>query len=77
VNRKSPEEGHIALGFQISGDGKCIVQKKATQEKTYPVWGINQDEHNLARKKWHVVQLILHAELGIWDTSHKIDKYRL
>jgi hypothetical protein len=29
VKRKAPEEGHITLGFQISGDGKCIDQKKA------------------------------------------------
>jgi hypothetical protein len=33
VKRKSPEEGHITLGFQISGDGKCNVQKKAMKEK--------------------------------------------
>jgi hypothetical protein len=33
VNRKSPEEGHITLGFQISGDGKRIAQKKAMKEK--------------------------------------------
>jgi hypothetical protein len=32
--RKSPEEGHITLGFQISGDGKCIAQKKAMKEKS-------------------------------------------
>jgi hypothetical protein len=28
-----PEEGHRTRGFQISGDGKCISQKKATKEK--------------------------------------------
>jgi hypothetical protein len=33
VKRKSPEEGHITLGYQISGDGKCIAQKKAMKEK--------------------------------------------
>jgi hypothetical protein len=32
VTRKSPEEGHITLGFQISGDGKCTAQKKAMKE---------------------------------------------
>jgi hypothetical protein len=34
VKRKSPEEGHRTLGFQISGDGKCNAQKKAMKEKT-------------------------------------------
>jgi hypothetical protein len=29
VKRKSPEEGHQTLGFQISDDGKCTAQKKA------------------------------------------------
>jgi hypothetical protein len=30
VKRKASEEGHIiTLGFQISGDGNCIAQKKA------------------------------------------------
>jgi hypothetical protein len=29
VKRKAPEEGHITLGFQISGDGKCNAQKNA------------------------------------------------
>jgi hypothetical protein len=33
VKRKSPEEGHMTLGFQISGDGKCIAEKKAMKEK--------------------------------------------
>jgi hypothetical protein len=33
VNRKAPEEGHRKIGFQISGDGKCIVQKKAMKVK--------------------------------------------
>jgi hypothetical protein len=33
VKRKAPEEGHKALGFQISGDGKCNAQKKATKDK--------------------------------------------
>jgi hypothetical protein len=33
VKRKAPEEGHRRIGFQISGDGKCIAQKKATKEK--------------------------------------------
>jgi hypothetical protein len=33
VKRKSPEEGHRRLGFQISGDGKCNAQKKAMKEK--------------------------------------------
>jgi hypothetical protein len=33
VKRKSPEEGHRTLGFQISGDGKCNAQKKAMKEK--------------------------------------------
>jgi hypothetical protein len=33
VKRKAPEEGHITLGFQISGDGKCTAQKKAMKEK--------------------------------------------
>jgi hypothetical protein len=33
VKRKAPEEGHRTLGFQISGDGKCIAQKKAMEEK--------------------------------------------
>jgi hypothetical protein len=33
VKRKAPEEGHIKHGFQISGDGKCIAQKKAMKEK--------------------------------------------
>jgi hypothetical protein len=35
VKRKSPEEGHRTLGFQISGDGKCIAQKKAMKEKIF------------------------------------------
>jgi hypothetical protein len=34
VKRKSPEEGHRTLGFQIYGDGQCIAQKKAMKEKT-------------------------------------------
>jgi hypothetical protein len=33
VKRKSPEEGHRTLGFQISGDGKCVAQNKAMKEK--------------------------------------------
>jgi hypothetical protein len=33
VKNKSPEEGHRTLGFQISGDGKYISQKKAMKEK--------------------------------------------
>jgi hypothetical protein len=33
VKRKAPEEGHITLGFRISGDGKWNAQKKATKEK--------------------------------------------
>jgi hypothetical protein len=33
VKCKSPEEGHITLGFQISGDGKCNAQKRAIKEK--------------------------------------------
>jgi hypothetical protein len=33
VKRKSLDEGHITLGFQISGYGKCTAQKKATKEK--------------------------------------------
>jgi hypothetical protein len=33
VKRKSPEEGHRTLGFQISGDGKCNAHKKAMKEK--------------------------------------------
>jgi hypothetical protein len=33
VKRKAPEEGHITLGFQISGDGKCNAQKNAMKEK--------------------------------------------
>jgi hypothetical protein len=31
VKRKAPEEGHRALGFQISGDGKWNAHKKAMQ----------------------------------------------
>jgi hypothetical protein len=38
VNRNAPEEGHIILGFQISGDGKFIAQKKAIKEKSYFIW---------------------------------------
>jgi hypothetical protein len=34
VKRKAPEEGHRTLGFKISGDGKCIDQKKAMKEKS-------------------------------------------
>jgi hypothetical protein len=33
VKRKAQEEGHITLGFEISGDGKYIAQKKAMKEK--------------------------------------------
>jgi hypothetical protein len=34
VKRKAPEEEHnMTIGFQISGDGKCIAQKKAMKEK--------------------------------------------
>jgi hypothetical protein len=33
VKRKAPEEGHITLGFQISGDGKCNAHNKAMKEK--------------------------------------------
>jgi hypothetical protein len=33
VKRKASEEGHRTLGFQISGDGKCIAQHKAMKEK--------------------------------------------
>jgi hypothetical protein len=33
VKRKALEEGHRALGFQISDDGKCNAQKKAMKEK--------------------------------------------
>jgi hypothetical protein len=33
VKLKAQEEVHITLGFQISGDGKCTAQKKATKEK--------------------------------------------
>jgi hypothetical protein len=33
VKRKSPYEGHITLGFQISRDGKCDAQKKVMKEK--------------------------------------------
>jgi hypothetical protein len=33
VKRKALEEGHRTLEFQISGDGKCNAQKKATKEK--------------------------------------------
>jgi hypothetical protein len=33
VKRKSLEEGHRTLGFQISGGGKCNAQKKAMKEK--------------------------------------------
>jgi hypothetical protein len=34
VKRKSQEEGHRTLGFQISGDGKCNAQKKTMKEKS-------------------------------------------
>jgi hypothetical protein len=34
VKHKAPEERHITLGFQISGDRKCTAQKKATKEKS-------------------------------------------
>jgi hypothetical protein len=34
VKIKAPDEGHITLGFQISGKGKCIAQNKAMKEKT-------------------------------------------
>jgi hypothetical protein len=33
VKRKSPDEGHITLGFQISGNGKCTAHKKAMKAK--------------------------------------------
>jgi hypothetical protein len=33
VKHKAPEEGHMTLGFQISGDVKCTAQKKAMKEK--------------------------------------------
>jgi hypothetical protein len=33
VKRKAHEEGHITIGFKISGDDKCIAQKKAMKEK--------------------------------------------
>jgi hypothetical protein len=33
VKRKSTEEGHRTLGFQISGDGKCNAHKKSMEEK--------------------------------------------
>jgi hypothetical protein len=33
VKKKASEEGHRTLGFKISGDGKCIAQKKAIKEK--------------------------------------------
>jgi hypothetical protein len=33
VERKSPDERHITLGFKISGDGKCTAQKKAMKAK--------------------------------------------
>jgi hypothetical protein len=33
VKRKSPEEGHRTLGFQILVDGKYNAQKKAMKEK--------------------------------------------
>jgi hypothetical protein len=32
VKRKAPEEGHRTLGFQISGNGKGTVHKKAMKE---------------------------------------------
>jgi hypothetical protein len=35
VKRKSPEEGHITLSFQICGDGKCTAQKIAMKEKAF------------------------------------------
>jgi hypothetical protein len=35
VKRKTPEEGHRALRFQIYGDGNCIAQKKAMKEKPF------------------------------------------
>jgi hypothetical protein len=33
VKRKSPEEEHRTLGFQISGDGKCIAKMKSMKKK--------------------------------------------
>jgi hypothetical protein len=32
AEKKSPEEGHITLSFQISGDGKCTAKKKDMKE---------------------------------------------
>jgi hypothetical protein len=33
VKLKALKEGHITLGFKITGDGKCTAQKKAMKEK--------------------------------------------
>jgi hypothetical protein len=41
VKRKASEEGHMTLGFQISGNGKCIAQKRAMKEKIRFILGRN------------------------------------
>jgi hypothetical protein len=71
VKRKSPDEGHRTLGFQISGDIKCTAQKKATKEKAI------SKAAPYGEVKWHGRQLIFHAELGLWDPHHNTDMKRV
>jgi hypothetical protein len=75
VKRKSPEEGHRTLGFQISGDGKFTAQKKAMKEKAI-LFGEGIRSITMWKQNRHGVQHILYAELGIWYTSHHTDKSR-
>jgi hypothetical protein len=69
VKRKAPKEVHRTLGFKISGDGKCIAQKKAITEKSHFGSRRNKEQHNVVRRKWHSIQFLLRAKPEIWNTG--------
>jgi hypothetical protein len=77
VKRKAPEEGHRTLGFQISGDGKCIAQKKAMKEKSILFVEAIRSSTMWRGESGMAYNSFFYAEPGIWDTSHDIEKARL
>jgi hypothetical protein len=64
VKINAPEEGHITRIFQISGDGKCIAQKKAMKEKSI-LCGVAQC--GVAKAAWRTAPFICRA----WDMGHQ------
>jgi hypothetical protein len=65
VKSKSPEEGHMTLGFQTSDDGNCTALKKPMKEKAILI-----GEAIRISTMWR-------GESGLWDTIDDTDKARL